>query len=617
MPADCPSVLRTLIIGDDPYFLAQISCLLSRRNAYLPVIEGPRMLRPDAAEEVIRRNNAAARLRPDAIIFAGLAAPTCESFARYFPVDRTHRISSLDELQTAVDGGARRRIQVLTWGSDRIGLGLLAALRGKQEIVFSDNPSQCQAIHSKSGHLVVCEEGNPLAQVIAANYAYSLEAGLCLIPQVPDEECHRILEHFYSLYEDRQRSPTSALEYLRDTLREHAGQIPVDRYRSVTFITGELRWGFAYPETPSTHLFTYPDLGISVLNGVLAEQSGAPGIRVAALVDPGEVEAREVRAAIKSLANRAVFVKGMGGSGATVHSVSRMIELFPYDFLLISTHCGDAPGWRWTYEFVDREGLSRKLVIDLAVGVAIVPENEKLHVVQFERFVSLDGVDWNDPEKKEKLYVGRAIIDYVERTKDHQGLQPVQKEIIDRVPGSAALKMFDGNYIPIPRSLADNGTPIVLNNACASWHRLAKDFTFCNARAYIGTLFSVSDAEAEEVATRLLDRHFGRSLALALWHSQNEVYGDRARRPYVLVGPHFQRLRTTALDAPMFILGRLRRAYGDWARQLQNADPSDDSKVRSIKDYMKYLKAEIEGIHERWLTPRGRRQPENRVTHSK
>ncbi len=27
-------------------------------------------------------------------------------------------------------------------------------------------------------------------------------------------------------------------------------------------------------------------------------------------------------------------------------------------------------------------------------------------------FVSLDGVDWNDPDKQKKLYVGRAILDY-------------------------------------------------------------------------------------------------------------------------------------------------------------------------------------------------------------
>jgi hypothetical protein len=94
-----------------------------------------------------------------------------------------------------------------------------------------------------------------------------------------------------------------------------------------------------------------------------------------------------------------------------------LIELFPYDLLLISTHCGDASGWRWTYEFVDSEGLKRILVVDIAIGLEVVPGDEKLHVTEFIRFVSLDGIDWNDPEKDSKLYVGRAILDYLERGK--------------------------------------------------------------------------------------------------------------------------------------------------------------------------------------------------------
>ena len=46
--------------------------------------------------------------------------------------------------------------------------------------------------------------------------------------------------------------------------------------------------------------------------------------------------------------------------------------------------------------------------------------------------------------------------------------------------------MFDSDFLALPRPLADRGTPILINNACGSWHRLAETFTFCNAKAYIG-----------------------------------------------------------------------------------------------------------------------------------
>ena len=270
---------------------------------------------------------------------------------------------------------------------------------------------------SESGHLVVCEDGDEHTQVIAANYAYALGAGLCLIPSASSSKADSILGNFYDLYETDSESPTSLLLRLKETLRSHAGELPISKGGAATFITEKLPWGFAYPEVPSTHLFGYPDLGISIINGMAAEQRGSRGIRVAALIDPGSVQAKEMGVAISSLTNRAVFVKGLRSKAATVHSASQLIELFPYDLLLISTHCGDASGWRWTYEFVDSEGLKRILVVDIAIGLEVVPGDEKLHVTEFIRFVSLDGIDWNDPEKDSKLYVGRAILDYLERGK--------------------------------------------------------------------------------------------------------------------------------------------------------------------------------------------------------
>ena len=83
--------------------------------------------------------------------------------------------------------------------------------------------------------------------------------------------------------------------------------------------------------------------------------------------------------------------------------------------------------------------------------------------------------------------------------------------------------MYDHNYICVPQSLCPHHSPIIFNNACASWHRLAETFIFANARTYIGTLFSVTDAEAQEVANHLLDTYFGKPLAIALWRAQNDI----------------------------------------------------------------------------------------------
>src|SRR5260221_1293624 len=211
-----------------------------------------------------------------------------------------------------------------------------------------------------------------------------------------------------------------------------------------------------------------------------------------------------------------------------------MIQHFPYDLLLISTHCGDADGWRWTYEFTDSEGTNRTLVVDIAIGVEVIPGEEDLRIQQYEYFVSLDGVPWNDPEKATKVHIGTAMIDYM-RLRESRSIEPVTKEQISRVPGSMALGMADHNYLAMPESLASMGSPIVINNACASWHRLAGTFMFGNARVYIGTLFDVFDPEAQEIMGRHFGDFLGEILPIALWRAHNDVAGDGVRRPYVMV----------------------------------------------------------------------------------
>jgi hypothetical protein len=88
--------------------------------------------------------------------------------------------------------------QTLTWGRDRIGVGLLKALRAGLDIVFEDKPSPYEWVPPKNGQIVVCEEGEELSQVIAANYAFALDAGLFLIPAVDDDLEEELLEGFYN-----------------------------------------------------------------------------------------------------------------------------------------------------------------------------------------------------------------------------------------------------------------------------------------------------------------------------------------------------------------------------------------------------------------------------------
>ena len=495
------------------------------------------------------------------------------------------RISSAEEIEPLGDP-ERFRKPPLRWGEDRIGIGLLKALRDQRSIVFTNEPSPVEAVASKSGHLVVCEQGEPMAEVIAANYAYALRAGLCLIPDIGRELSDELLEDFYSLYDNQSVSPREALRNLRERLSRLTGKLPVPEGGSITFITGGLPLGFSIPEVPSTHLFKYPDLGIAMVNGFAAEQPNRPGIGFIALVDSETTEAQEIAAAERLLAPRGAFIRTYSGPGANVRDVTTMMELLPYDLMIIATHCGDVDGFRWTYEFRDSEGIDRTLVVDIAIGIGRTNDANMFSVTQFIRFISLDGVNWNDPEQKKTLYVGKAILDYLEMTRSTTApLKPVKKETVSRVVGSSALKMHDHNLIVLPRALADEWTPIIINNACASWRMLALNFFVGGARAYVGTLFPITTSEAQEVIIRLLDKHASKPLPAALWSTQREVYGADLRRPYVATGVYPQRLRIKKQDViGLYQVSRLSGALCGWKKTLAGIDTNDSKKMNTVRE---------------------------------
>jgi hypothetical protein len=591
---NCPPIAEEVIFADDAKLAAQLSCALAQRGRYLPVCDGPRMQRPDHAIEVLRLHNAAGRARAQVAYLAGLSDESSDALTRSLQGTRNltcHRISSSEDIGAA---GIVLSRPAMSWGHDRIGVGLLTALRDGYNMTFEERPSPYSWVGSKNGHLVICEEGEDISQVIAANYAFALDAGLFLIPEVDDDLADDLLERFYMLNEGAFGfSPEEAQAQLRQELLNLCGSIPVTENGSITFV-GKLPLGFAYPEYPSTHLFEYPALGCAVINGLSAEQKRRPPLGVTVLVDPGKTPAPEIQTAIELLEPRRSFIRVYQDRAANVRNVSEMIEHFPYDLLIIATHCGDSAGYRWTHEFTDSEGLHRTVVTDVAVGFERTDDPDILKVGHFFRFISVDGIDWTDRAAKSKMHVGNVIHDFNERLgAGPTSFKPVKTETVARVVGSSAMAMSDSNLLFAQHTIANMGTPIILNNACVSWHRLAGDMTFAGARAYIGTLFPVLPFEASTIATKLLDDHWGKPLAVALWAAQRDVYGSNTRRPYVVAGVFPQRLKVDLTDHPKQIKNKLEKTLLGYKAMLASAERSGDTKrIAAVNDIIKIFERE-------------------------
>jgi hypothetical protein len=154
------------------------------------------------------------------------------------------------------------------------------------------------------------------------------------------------------------------------------------------------------------------------------------------MIDPEQTEAPEIDKAANLLSKQGALVRVMRGRAANVTDVALTLENLPYDLLLISTHCGDDSGYRWTYEFNDDEGRLRRLEVDVAVGVGRSSDPEMVNVTTFEKFHAIDGVLRSDPAWRD--VVGSAIASYVRLGRGGQRLETVVRESVERVYGSAA-----------------------------------------------------------------------------------------------------------------------------------------------------------------------------------
>jgi hypothetical protein len=111
-----------------------------------------------------------------------------------------------------------------------------------------------------SSHIVVCEDGDAHAQVVAATYALSIDAGLCVIPEFPRDEADDMLEALYGLSEQRGMAPAARLQELRSVLRAHIGELDIRR-KTLTFVTAKLPWASRSLMSRPRTCFAIPTLG--------------------------------------------------------------------------------------------------------------------------------------------------------------------------------------------------------------------------------------------------------------------------------------------------------------------------------------------------------------------
>lgn len=587
-----PVFESAFIIGDDACLAAEVSSFFNRARHYVPVSDGPRMTRPDWSNEVISRRNSIVKARPAKLLVTGLSEQASAAVTAALPAGSFASVHDRAQAAAELRGIARPSDRELHWPSSNLGIGLMLARQSKSTLIIERDADQRPERFVAGGRhaLVVCESDEEISHVIAANLASSIGASFLVMPEVAKKVRRDWIEEMYVFGSpEARRSLTEIADDMRASL---PAEVTAAGYTEIIFITSDLPWGLAVPECPSSHLYHYPDLGRIISDGIWCANRPRYSARTALLVDPGEVRANDIDVVEAALRRNNTLVRVARGARANVHGMDIASRIVPFDVIVIATHAGEWKGSRATYRYPDAEGRERTLVVDEAVGIGYDPSTDMFPVQFFYSFRSIDGVSWDDEEAKRLLPVGSAISTWVNLPTEERRKHLVDQNPIQRVRGAMALKMSDHIWLLSGHYLAAPAHPVVLNNACSSFHALTLHFLLGGARVYIGAVIPITNAEALEVAQGLFERRFGDQLATALWATQREIYGDQARRPYVHFGLPFARLSRNTIDSTEYLRRELsvsRDEFDEKARKHEdegvrrNSQVARDHLVREIE----------------------------------
>jgi hypothetical protein len=534
---------------------------------YFPILEEPWMSRPDARNEVLKRNNLLAQIRHECVVLAGCNETTIEMLKELVPGRYWEK-----------------RVVVIRSHED-----MEEALKPVRSYMVTNNASvndiRTREINSLGGddQVGVIEESNSLGEVIAETFCSFNGYKIVKIPAASQRDvdtCEDLFRAWNCAPEDSARH--LARQQLFELLRSRIGNLEEKHPHRIVFFTRGLPYGVLPFRSPVAHLMQERNLGLQLLRGFLRAQHG---IALVLLCDPGELPDTETQRVRRIFANQGVEILDLTGTKATNHRFIYTIQHYPYDLAIISTHAGEVNGRRITEEFINSTGERFEFVYDLFPSFSGRFIDGKMMVQELTVPVSVNGISWYDKRGLEEQAKGFSLREYFspKREAERKERKPIKTELCEGVKFSNALKMKDFNWIPVMSTVGDNYYPIIFNNACASWMSMGEKFVYAGASAYIGTSKDINTSVAAACGSRFVELAIKRrSMLYALFDAQKEFINQLGYSPYLFWGHPDISLTPNYSDNKRVRLARRRATIMNWRRKLLEDAENRKRDIQSV-----------------------------------
>lgn len=521
-------------------------------------------------------NNILARLKFEYVILAGLDKYQKTYFDFLHP-KKVIIINSTEEVDTKLDFIAPRFNGEYRCNESELSRGLVLAKRNNLKLIIDPSSNINNTLQPKKENLsgiVVLEDKKDVSSVVAANFAYSIDADIeCVKPIEGTSDVHTIQKHMHKW---KKTDNSNSFYKIQNKIIGRIGHIDFSQYDYATFFTEGLPYSLVVNSLPVSYVNPSLRSDHFIFNSILFEHIQT--FESAIVFSPEEFDDEETPNIISQLEKQGFLVKQLTGRNATVRNFQNYTAHYPYDLLHICSHGGETDGYYVIEKFKDRTGKEHTLEYEEVVGFAPVPGKDLVSVHRKVIFRKFNDFRWMSAELRAQKTPNYVFEDLLKSLFSRDMAKVTRIKANYPISGSCHVKCFDSIHQGMFQTVASQHSPVIFNNTCSSWHEISSFFLAGGSRGYVGTLWPIKNLNARNAANHFYSQLTEQNL-IDVCYSINKFLKDTPdENIYIYWGLHFTTVQPPRRQGRQKVIKELTRAFFVWMKHIMKTKNAEAKK---------------------------------------